>query len=100
MEFRQLGEKEYLIVSVGSWAVSYLPRGFSRRCTGWEERPYSGGFSVGVGWRGGAGSPSQVKTTPSKAEGGNGVGMRTNALSMTRCLTLQVKGKEVAIMVT
>jgi hypothetical protein len=27
MEFRELGEKEYLIVSVGSWAVSYLARG-------------------------------------------------------------------------
>lgn len=61
MEFRELGEKEYVIVSVGSWAVSY-----------------SGGFSVGVGWRGGAGS-AHVRTTASKAEGGNGVDMRTSS---------------------
>ena len=27
MEFREMGEKEYVIVSVGGWAVSYLVRG-------------------------------------------------------------------------
>lgn len=43
MEFREMGEKEYVIVSVGGWAVSYLVRGI-------QSTMYGVGRTSLLGW--------------------------------------------------
>ena len=95
MEFREMGEKEYVIVSVGGWAVSYLVRGIQSTMYG-VGRTYLLGWIFGRSWLAwGSGLISPCEDDLFKRR--RGYWSRHANLTFRRypCLNLQVREKEV-----